>query len=202
MKNLYLILLLFLLLGTISCGSAEEPSYDWDEQQAIEEQEEFTEQAQPTEEELETQRIHDEYIDNSLNTGATPYAYCFGKNKSCTTEGCSQIKVTTPYNSDVLVIIKKNDKVYRHAYINGGSSYTFEFPDGTYQIFFYYGKGWYPGKEMKRTTCGLLKGGFVSSESFGKDDSQTLNNSILTYELVLQEGGNFSTSPSDSDEAF
>jgi hypothetical protein len=55
---------------------------------------------------------------------------------------------------------------------------------------------------MKHTTCGLLKGGFVNSESFGKDDPQTLNNSILTYELVLQEGGNFSTSPSDSDEAF
>lgn len=202
MKNFYLLSLLFLLIGNLSCNSSEETAqdYDWEEQeQAVEE---FEQVEELTEEELEEQRIRNEYIDNSLKTGATPYAYCFGRNKSCEDAGCSQIKVTTPHNSDVLVTIKKNDEVYRHAYINGGNSYTFEFPNGIYQTFFYYGKGWYPDKEMKHTTCGILKGGFISDESFGKDDPQTLNNSILTYELVLQEGGNFSTRPSDLDEAF
>ena len=63
------------------------------------------------------QAVIDKYISNSLSTGATPYAYCFGSNNSCIESGCSQIKVKTPHNSDVLVTIKKNDKVFRHAYI-------------------------------------------------------------------------------------
>src|SRR5690554_97318 len=83
---------------------------------------------------LEKQRkekaIYDMYINNSLSTGAMPYAYCFGRNQSCSDYGCSQIKVRTPSNSDVVVTIKKNDQVYRHAYINSGSQYSFELPNG------------------------------------------------------------------------
>lgn len=146
--------------------------------------------------------IHDKYINNSLSTGSTPYSYCFGKNYTCSDYGCSQIKVKTPYNSDVLVTIKKNGKVYRHAYINSGSNFTFEFPNGTYQVFFYYGKGWNPNKFMKNTSCGILNGGFISNELFGKDTPQILNNSVLSYELILQQNGNFSTKPSNANEAF
>lgn len=154
------------------------------------------------EKERKEKAIYEKYINNSLQTGATPYAYCFGKNYSCSEYGCSQIEVKTPYNSDVLVTIKKNGQVYRHAYINSGSTYTFEFKNGTYQVFFYYGKGWNPNKFMKTTECGDLKGGFIDDEVFGKDSPQVLNNSILTYELILQESGNFSTKPSNLDEAF
>jgi len=146
--------------------------------------------------------IYDKYINNSLITGSTPYSYCFGRNNSCSDYGCSQIKVRTPSNSDVMVTIKKNDVVYRHAYISAGNKYTFEFPNGTYQAFFYYGKGWSPNKVMKQTDCGPLKGGFISNEHFGKDSPQLINNSILEYELILQQNGNFSTRPSNSDEAF
>ncbi len=146
--------------------------------------------------------IYDKYINNSLRTGAKPYAYCFGSNNSCDDYGCSKISVKTPYNSDVLVTIKKNDKVYRHAYIKAGSTYVFNFPNGTYQIFFYYGKGWNPDKFMKKVACGKLKGGFISKTHFGKDKPQYLTNSILSYELILQQNGNFSTKPSNSDEAF
>ena len=153
-------------------------------------------------ERIEKERIREKYINNSLRTGATPYSYCFGRNKTCSVYGCSQIKVRTPSNSDVMVTIKKNDEVFRHAYINAGNQYTFEFPNGVYQAFFYYGKGWNPDKEMKETDCGMLKGGFVADEQFSKDSPQTLNNSILEYELILQERGNFSTKPSNSDEAF
>ncbi|PQJ72766.1 cell envelope integrity protein TolA [Polaribacter butkevichii] len=152
--------------------------------------------------EREEKAIYDRYINNSLRTGDTPYAYCFGSNNSCSNNGCSQIKVTTPVNSDVLVTIKKNGKVYRHAYINSNSSYTFEFPNGSYQTYFYYGKGWNPNKIMKKTNCGTLKGGFITNEHFGKDNLQTLNNNILEYELILQQNGNFSTKPSNSEEAF
>ena len=154
------------------------------------------------EEERKKQAIYDRYINNSLRTGSKPYAYCFGSNNSCDGYGCSQIKVRTPSNSDVLVTIKKNGKVYRHAYINSGSSYTFNISNGKYQTFFYYGKGWNPKKFMKNTTCGKLKGGFIESEHFGKDKQQYLTNSILSYELILQQNGNFSTKPSNSDEAF
>lgn len=154
------------------------------------------------EERRKEQEIYDRYINNSLNTGDTPYAYCFGKNKACKDYGCSKIKVRTPYNSDVLVTIKKNGNVYRHAYIKAGSIYSFEFPNGTYQPFFYYGKGWNPHKIMKKASCGIIKGGFISNEQFGKDDPQYLNNNILEYELILQQDGNFSTRPSSSNEAL
>ena len=146
--------------------------------------------------------IYDKYINKSLRTGSKPYAYCFGSNNSCSDYGCSQIKVKTPYNSDVVVTIKKNGKVYRHAYIKSSNTYTFEFPNGTYQTFFYYGNGWNPNKFMKETTCGTLKGGFIDAEHFGKDSPQSLHNNVLSYELILQQNGNFSTKPSNSDEAF
>ncbi len=154
------------------------------------------------EKERQEKAIYNKYINNSLSTGTTPYAYCFGSNKPCSEWGCSEIKVKTPYNSDVLVTIKKGGKVVRHAYIKSSSSYTFELPDGTYQTFFYYGKGWNPDKVMKQTYCGTLKGGFVAHEDFGKDSPQTLSNNILEYELILQQNGNFSTRPSNANEAF
>lgn len=151
---------------------------------------------------LQEKAIYDKYINNSLSTGKMPYAYCFGENKSCSNYGCSEVKVKTPFNSDVIVTIKKNGKVFRHAYIEKSSHYTFELPNGEYQTFFYYGKGWNPDKIMKETDCGPLMGGFVDKEHFGKDDPQYLKNTILTYELILQQNGNFSTKSSSSEEAF
>jgi len=141
---------------------------------------------------------YNKYISNSLNTGATPYSENYGTNNICNDYGCSQIKVETS-NSDVLVTIKKNHVVVRHAFIRAGDGYTFSFPNGTYQAFFYYGKGWNPEKQMKN---GKLKGGFISSEEFGKDEPQTLANNVLKYELLLQQNGNFSTSPSNPEEAL
>ncbi|WJJ98226.1 hypothetical protein [Algibacter luteus] len=150
------------------------------------------------EEERREKAIYEKYINNSLRTGATPYSRYYGGNSSCDDYGCSQIKVRTS-NSDVIVTIKKNNRVVRHAFINSGNSYTFSFPNGTYQTFFYYGKGWNPNKEMKG---GEMKGGFITNESFGKDDPQHLSNNVLTYELILQQNGNFSTRPSNPEEAF
>lgn len=172
------------------------------ERKAIKLEQARNEQEAQEEKKRQEKIIYDKYIDNSLKSGATPYTYCFGGNKTCSEYGCSQIKVRTPSNSDVIVTIKRNDKVFRHAYINAGNQYTFEFPNGTYQAFFYYGKGWNPNKEMKETDCGILKGGFVADEQFSKDSPQSLNNTVLEYELILQKQGNFSTQPSKLDEAF
>lgn len=150
-------------------------------------------------ERIQKEEIYNRYIGNSLNTGETPYSAYFGSNSTCSDYGCSQIKVTTPDNSDVLVTIKRNNRIVRHAYIKAADSYTFSFPNGTYQTFFYYGKGWNPTKPMKN---GELNGGFISNEHFGKDEQQTLENNILQYELILQQNGNFSTKPSNSEEAL
>ncbi len=144
---------------------------------------------------------YDRYKDNSLANGAQPYSAYYGTNKSCQYYGCSEICVKAPYSSDVLVLIKKdnsNGKVVRHGYVKGGSQVCFEVPDGRYQVFFYYGKGWYPKKQMQ----GGVKGGFLRDELFSKDNPQYLDGQILTYELILQQNGNFSTKPSSESEMF
>jgi len=149
--------------------------------------------------ERKEREIYNKYIHNSLDTGATPYYKYYGGNPSCHTYGCSEIKVTASNNSDVVVIIKRNEIVVRHAYIKAGNSYTFSLSNGTYKPFFYYGRGWYPKKEMKD---GTMKGGFLEDEHFGKDDPQRLSNNILEYTLILQRNGNFQTKPSNESEAF
>jgi hypothetical protein len=154
------------------------------------------------EEKRKAQEIYDKYINNYLRTGSTPYSKQYGGNPSCNDYDCSQISVKTPISSDVLVTIKRNNKVVRHAYIRGGNSYTFSMSNGTYQPFFYYGKGWNPEKVMKETTKGTLKGGFVANELFSKDDPQHLENQILEYELILQPNGNFNTLPSNANDAL
>jgi hypothetical protein len=177
-----------------------------EEEQRIEKEKQEAEKRAAEEARLEKERkereIYNKYINNSLQTGATPYHSIYGGNPSCDNYGCSQITVRTPSNSDVLVTIKKNGNVVRHAYIRSNSSYTFEIPDGTYQPFFYYGRGWNPEKIMKETANGTIKGGFIEDESFGKDDPQILNSQILQYELILQRNGNFSLRPSNAAEAL
>lgn len=159
--------------------------------------------AERLEQERKEKAIYDKYINNRLKTGATPYAYLYGYNSKCNEWGCSQIKVTTPSSSEVLVLIKRNDKVVKHAYIRSGSTFTFEMPNGTYQPFFIYGKGWNPNKVMKETDKGvIIKGGFISNELFSKDNPQRLENNILEYQLILQQSGNFSTKPSSKEETF
>ena len=188
MRKISFIFMALILLS--SCESAEE-------QKAREQQAEDLRK-----EKMAEKVLYDKYINNSLKNGSSPYAYCFGRNKTCSTNNCSQIEIKAPINSDVIVTVKKNNEVYRHAYISAGNEYSLDLPNGQYQTFFYYGKGWNPDKIMKETNCGVLKGGFISEEVFGKDDSQLLKNNILSYELIIQQNGNFSTKSSNSQEAF
>ncbi len=143
-----------------------------------------------------------QWKNNSLSTGAMPYYYCYGSSNYCDNYGCSKISVQTG-GADVLVTIKNiYGTVIRHAYINGGYSFTFNVPDGQYQVFFYSGTGWNPNKYMKSTSCGNLHGGFVSGEDVTKDDYISLYSQQMTYELILQQNGNLNTKPSSKDEAF
>ncbi|MBQ8466141.1 MAG: hypothetical protein IJ546_00430 [Prevotella sp.] len=141
------------------------------------------------------------YLTNSLATGATPYAEYYGENYYCPYAQCSGIKVTAPRESDIVVIIKKNNKdgkVIAHGYIKAGSTYLFDVPDGTYQTFFYYGEGWNPNKDMGNG----LKGGFVKDEIVSKDNPQNVFSAVLSYVLQLQSNGNFQTKGSNKSECF
>ena len=119
----------------------------------------------------------------------------------CTRSQCSAIEVTAPTNSDIVVIIKRdNDRgsVISHAYIRAGRKYSFDLPNGTYQPFFYYGEGWNPNKDMGNG----IKGGFVKDESFSKDNPQSISDCVLSYVLQLQKDGNFQTKGSNRREMF
>jgi len=138
----------------------------------------------------------------TLKQGISPYNYCFKNVNKCSSLNCSKIKVIASSSSGVIVTIKNYDKVIRNRYIEKGHSFTFELNNGTYQVFFYYGDQWDNNKYLKQVNCGELYGGFKKNESYGKDYKQELNNNILTYELIRQENGNFSTKPSNLSEAF
>ena len=141
------------------------------------------------------------WIDNSLNSGSTPYSAYYGGNASCDSWGWSAIKVTAPPNSDVVVTIKRdNSSKYpiRHAYIRAGRTYNFEVPDGDYIVFFYYGQGWNPDKEMP----GGVKGGFVSNEDFSKTGVEHLENQVLSLVLQSVLNGNFHPIDCDEEEMF
>ncbi len=192
----------------ISCESAQEKENRLQlEKQARIELEVHRQKAEEERNEAEeikrkAQELYNRYINNSLANGAPPYSTCFGGNQSCTEWGCSEIQVNSRKDSDVVVTFKSRNKVIKHDYNKAGNRYTFQLPNGEYQPFFYYGKGWNPEKEMPSETCENLKGGFISNEDFGKDDAQELTNTILTYSLILQESDNFSKRPSGSYEAF
>ena len=138
------------------------------------------------------------YASNSLYNGATPYKYCYGASNNGYP---SKVNIKSG-NSDVIVTIKKQGKVYRHAYIKAYSNYTFKVADGSYNVYFYYGKGWNPKKFMKNTNCGRLVGGFVSNVSVDKDMYLSLNNQYMTYTLTSVKNGNFSPKTSSINEAF
>jgi len=150
--------------------------------------------------------INESYKNNSLYTGAQPYSYCYGRNPSCSIPDgyaeCSFIDVQASSSGDVIVIIKKNNKVYSHAYIKAGGYYKFKLGNGMFQTFFYYGKGWNPEKLMKKTICGDVTGGFVSSEKLNKSDPIYLNHSTMSYTLYGVDDGNFEPEKSNKNEAF
>jgi hypothetical protein len=134
------------------------------------------------------------YIDNRLQTGSVPY-----RNEKYGGSG-SVVVVSTSSRSecDVVVIIKHNGYIVRNAYIAAGDSYKFYVPNGIYQVFFYGGKGWSPYKQM----AGGQAGGFVANESYSKDSEVSLDYQELSYELIPQANGNFSTQQSSASEMF
>lgn len=131
-----------------------------------------------------------------------PYSQWFGFNKSFDNyTPHSEVQVKAPYNSEVVVIIRHNNKdgkVARHMYLSKGSTGTVQLSNGTYQVFFYYGTVWSSSLDMG----GGIIGGFTKGVSYSKDNPENLYNSVLTYELILQHNGNINTKPSNKNEVF
>lgn len=149
---------------------------------------------------------YDYYKNNSLKTGSKPYKYCYGNNPYCSPPNgykeCSFIDFKGPSNSDVIVIIKKNDRVYSHVYIKAGGYYKFKLGNGNFQSFFYYGKGWNPNKYIKTANCGRILGGFIKSEFVDKSEIINLYHSSMSYTLYSVTNGNFIPKSSNKNEAF
>lgn len=145
-------------------------------------------------EETDITKDNSPYMDNRLQTGASPYKNA----KLSGNESTIEVKTSAGDENDVVVIIKHNGKIVRNAYIQGGDSYQFSVPNGTYQVFFYGGKGWNPDKKM----AGGYIGGFITNESFSKDNAVTLDYQGLNYELIPQRNGNFNTEQSSETEMF
>ena len=128
----------------------------------------------------------------SLNTGAQPY-----DNEINASGNGAEIRVTTESgDTDYVVIVKRNGRIAKNAYINGGDSYTFNLAAGTYQVFFYSGEGWDSGKAMANGKTG----GFLVDEHFSKDEPTTIQDQTLTYELYPQLQGNFNPTGSSEEE--
>ena len=149
------------------------------------------------------------FFSYSQYTGATPWKNCFGINASCKSYpkdgymvGCSEIIVNTSSSSPVVAIVKRYGKVLKHAYISAGSNYSFEVPNGTYQVFFYYGRKWNSRKKMNSDEYYSVYGGFSENESVSKDNPIALNGHVMTYTLTSVSNGNFSPKSSSLNEAL
>lgn len=145
----------------------------------------------------------DYYKTNSLSNGAQPYSAYYGRNYSYD-YGRAYVEVKASSASDVLVVVRYNNsngRVAGHTYVKKNNRATiYLLPDYKYQVFFYYGTGWYPKKEM----ASGVKGGFLLNESFDKDGSSMYlgYGEGVTYTLTQVVNGNFSTSHSNANEFF
>lgn len=138
----------------------------------------------------------EQYKGNSLKTGATPYKSVYGGNSKV---GNAGLRIKAPAICDVLVIIKRNGDVVKHAYIRCNQTYTFTLKAGTYQPFFIFGNSWCPQKESPNGQLGY----FLEDVSISKDYPQEIGEyQELEYTLQTVTNGNFHAASSDESEAF
>lgn len=183
-KSVTAIFAITIAMGLTACGNSSKPN-----------PETRTYESAYSSSSTTTAQVEDDpYLENRLATGDVPY-------ENIALSGSeSTIEVSTSASSecDVVVIVKHHGQIVRNTYIAAGGSFTFHVPNGSYQVFFYGGKGWNPNKEM---SSGCI-GGFVANESFSKDSEVSLNYQGLEYELIPQQNGNFSTQQSNASEIF
>ena len=144
-----------------------------------------------------TYNSYDEYRNNSLTTGAKPYASYFGKAQT----GKNFIDFKTSGSSDYVAIVKRhsNNKYVNHTYIRGGDNARLYVPSGTYDVYFYSGSGWNPNMVVGQFTGGFVEGGTMQkdgpiqlvSETITLDDGSTqLRTAYMEYTLYPVSNGN------------
>ena len=140
---------------------------------------------------------YNEYRNNSLTTGAKPYASYFGKAQT----GKNFIDFKTSGSSDYVAIVKRhsNNKYVNHTYIRGGDNARLYVPSGTYDVYFYSGSGWNPNMVVGQFTGGFVEGGTMQkdgpiqlvSETITLDDGSTqLRTAYMEYTLYPVSNGN------------
>ena len=127
---------------------------------------------------------YETYIDNQLSTGSKPY-----KKYYHTRTGRNYLDFNTSGNDYVIIVrdCATND-VVNHIYIRANDTGRLYLPNGTYNIYFYGGKGWNPN--MKN---GNVEGGFVSDGQVQKDGPIVLEDSYGEYTLYPVRNGNLGT---------
>ena len=90
-----------------------------------------------------------------------------------------------------------SSEVVNHVYIRGGDTGRLYLPDGTYNIYFYGGKGWNPYMEN-----GNVTGGFVSGGHIQKDGPVELYNQYGEYTLYPVRDGNLQLQGATTGEAL
>lgn len=133
------------------------------------------------------------YIDNQLETGAKPY-----KNYYRSRTGDNYLDFKTSGN-DYVIIVKdySTSKVVNHVYVRAGDKGRLYLPNGTYNIYFYGGRGWNPNKKK-----GHVTGGFVTDSPIQKDGPVELYNQYGEYTLYPVQNGNLQLQSATVDEAL
>lgn len=157
----------------------------------------------------ETTNSYDAYRNNSLRTGAKPYAPYFGKAQS----GKNFIDFKTSGSSDYVAIVKRhsNNKYVNHTYIRGGDNARLYVPSGTYDVYFYSGSGWNPNMVVGQFTGGFIEGGTMQkdgpiqllSETITLDDGSTqIRTAYMEYTLYPVSNGNLILQSADIDNVL
>ena len=145
------------------------------------------------ESESQTDTDYDTYINNQLRTGAKPYKDFYrsrtGSNYlDFNTSGCDYVIIVRDYETS---------EVVNHIYVRADDRGRLYLPNGTYNIFFYGGKGWNPNMEN-----GNVTGGFVSGGDIQKDGPVELYNQYGEYTLYPVQNGNLELQGATKNEAL
>lgn len=133
------------------------------------------------------------YIDNQLPTGAKPYKKYY---RSRTGENYLDFKTS---GNDYVIIARdyNTSKVVNHIYVRANDKVRLYLPDGTYNIYFYGGKGWNPNMQN-----GNVIGGFVSGGHIQKDGPVELYGQYGEYTLYPVQDGNLQLEEATQGEAL
>ena len=128
-----------------------------------------------------------------LKTGSKPYKEYY---RSRTGDNYLDFKTS---GNDYVIIVKDYGSfdVVNHIYVRAGDTGRLYLPNGTFNIYFYGGKGWNPDMEN-----GNVKGGFVSGGNIQKDGPVELYNQYGEYTLYPVQNGNLQLQGASKGEAF